>query len=75
MDTNLIPKAVSYAKNVNAIENHSYQEWLRQIIKREDEMAWAQSEKEEPEAAPEDVEEMTEDEPVIRLGVLTALLP
>ena len=41
---NAIPKAIAYAKNVRTVENHSFQAWLSEIIKKEDLIAWAQQE-------------------------------
>lgn len=51
----LIPKAIAYARNVRAIENNSYQAWLRQVVEREDLIAWAQ--KEEPRHLRDDLTE------------------
>ena len=45
---NLIPKAIAYAKNVNAIENHSFQAWLQEKVEREDLIWWAQREENRP---------------------------
>lgn len=39
---NAIPKAIAYAKNVNAIENHSFQKWLQEKVDKEDLIWWAQ---------------------------------
>ena len=41
---NAIPKAIAYSRNVHAIENHSFQAWLKQQIEKEDLIAWGQSE-------------------------------
>lgn len=38
----LIPKAIAYSKNVNAIENHSFQAWLSEKVEKEDLIWWAQ---------------------------------
>lgn len=43
MKRGLIPKAIAYAKNVKAIENHSFQAWLQQTIDREDLIWWARN--------------------------------
>lgn len=45
---NAIPKAIAYSRNVRAIENHSFQAWLRQTIEREDLIAWARGEEPKP---------------------------
>ena len=38
---NFIPKAIAYSRDVRAIENHSYQAWLAEVIKKEDLIAWS----------------------------------
>lgn len=48
MTQRLIPKALAYARNVRAIENHSFRHWLEQTIQREDLIAWARREEERP---------------------------
>lgn len=40
----LIPKALAYAKNVNAVENNSFQAWLQEKVDREDLIWWARKE-------------------------------
>jgi hypothetical protein len=37
----LIPERVSSAKQVNALQNDAFQEYLAKIIEREDTVSWA----------------------------------
>lgn len=70
MTRGLIPKAVAYARNVNAIENHSFQAWLQKVVDREDLIWWAQ----QPEVR-ELRPDTTEPVKVNVLGRLIGLIP
>jgi hypothetical protein len=68
---NAIPKAIAYAKNVNAIENHSFQAWLKEKVEREDLIAWAQREDDRQLK----LDDMQEDARWDIIGQLRALIP
>ncbi len=59
---NAIPLAIAYARNVHAIENHSFQRWLQEKVEREDLIWWARR--------PEERELLEDQEEVHREGML-----